>query len=67
MILRERYSVGTKIGALEGRVLSTYMGACLACEQTTRFTTRAVADADHDAEIEVCEVCLTVKKFAGLN
>jgi len=67
MTLAERYAIGTKIGADEGLVLGIYFGGCQSCKQSSWFTTRAVADGTHDAEIEVCNTCLTVKKYAGLN
>jgi hypothetical protein len=67
MTLAHRYCVGTKIGENEGRVLFTYHSTCAFCDGPQPFTTRAVADGTHDAEIEVCNTCLTVKKYAGLN
>ena len=65
--LSERYAPGTAIGRLEGRPLNYYYAFCSTCKQEKLFETRAVADADHDAEIEVCVACGTVAKFARLR
>lgn len=65
--LSDRYSRGTVVGEFEGRPLCGYHATCPTCQRLRHFTTRAVADATTDAEIEVCGTCGTVTKYSQLN
>ena len=66
MKLKDRYSPGTVVGEFEGRPIQSYYANCPYCGGTS-FTTRSVADADQDAEIEVCQRCFKVKKVSVLG
>ncbi len=66
MDLLQRYAVGTIVGEFEGRTIGGYWATCPACRHQTFHSTRSVADAHADAEIEVCGECGRVQRVQKL-